>query len=155
MNMRNIKLVDALAKLGGTIANAMDADPDFTPCMRPASIVMDNVTALALKISEGELSERIEQVRELAEHVEEHHGAAPAPEIDATKLSATQLALCENMIDLAGVAYPALKKGNTDPTVNAYFYRSLAALAHSDSAATEWIEKYIETKAIAQKLLAR
>ena len=154
MNMRNIPLVGALAKLGGTITNAMDADPDFTPCTRPASIVMDNVTALALKISEDELNARLEQVRALAEHVEEHHGAAPAPEIDATKLSTTQLALCENMIDLAGFAYPALKKGATDPAVNAYFYRSLAALAHSDSAASEWIEKYAETRSLAQKLLA-
>ena len=154
MNLRNIKLVDALAKLGGTIANAMDADPEFTPCNRPAAIVMDNVTALALKISEDELSARIQQVLDLAEHVEEHHGAAPAPAVDGTLLSTTQMALIENMIDLAGVAYPALKKGNTDPEVNAYFYRGLASLAHSDAAATEWTEKYIATKAIAQKLFA-
>lgn len=155
MNRHNIELVGALVKLGGTITHAMDADPEFVPCGRPAGIVMDNVLALALSISANELAKRIQMVSTLAEHVEDHHGAAPARVIDATKLSAKQLALVENLIDLAGVAYPALKKDASDPNVNAYFYRALAALDGTDADAEVWIERYIATKTKAQKLLAQ
>ena len=152
MNKENIALAGALVGLGGTITNAMNADPEFVPCGRPAGIVMTNVAALDATMPASELNERVMQVLALMEHVGEHHGATVAGAYDASALSPVKESLLGALIELTGAALPALERGVNDREVSAYFYRSLAAVAADDAAAEGQLSKLSSIMERAQQL---
>lgn len=140
MNTKNAPLVNALVSLGGTITNAMDDDPEFVPCGRPAAFVMSNVAALAADQSAEELAQRVQATLGLAEHVSEHHGAKLASAYEG-EISPIKAELLDSLVELTGITAASLERGAFDPTVNAYFYRSLASIAGDDAAAEAQLSK--------------
>lgn len=126
-------LTNALIGLGGTITNAMNDDPEFVPCGRPAGIVMGNVAALGQNLSDEEYAARAQQVTALMEHVGDHHGAQVAGTYEG-ELTQVKTSLLDSLIELTDLTLPMLEAGAFAPEVNAFFYRSLAALAADDAA---------------------
>lgn len=141
MNKQNAALAGALVGLGGTITNAMNDNPEFVPCGRPAGIVMTNVAVLGDELPAGELAQRTQMVLALMNHVGEHHGAEVAGAYDASSLSPVKVALLDALTELTGLALPALQRGVNDRETSAYFYRSLAAVAADDAAAEAQLGK--------------
>ena len=152
MDARTLELAGALIGLGGTITNAMDADPDFTPCRRPAGIVMGNVAALGENLPDEEYAARTEQVLALMEHVGEHHGATVAGAHDASALTAEQEELLSALIELTATTLPKLEADVFSPEVNAFFYRSLATLAGDGSAVEGQLAKLASVQELARSL---
>lgn len=141
MTTLNPALTGALVALGGTITNAMNDDPEFVPCGRPAGIVMGNVQALGLNLSDEEYAARASQVLALADHVGDHHGAKVEPAYDASALSPVKEQLLDALIELSATTLPALERGINDRQVSAFFYRSLAAIAGEDKDAADQLDQ--------------
>ena len=133
MDNATATLANALIGLGRTITNAMNDDPEFVPCGRPAGIVMGNVAALGQNLSDEEYAARAQQVLALMEHVGDHHGAQVAGTYEG-ELTQVKTSLLDSLIELTDLTLPALEAGAFAPDVNAFFYRSLAALAADDAA---------------------
>lgn len=152
MNAANAPLAGALIGMGGTIASAMDANPEFVPCGRPAGVVMDNLMALDKELPAQELDERTQQVSWFIGHVHEHHGAPMVQPYDAGKLSPTQTELLDGLIDLAALALPTLQRGAVSQEVSRYLYQGLAAIARNETEVANKLATFDGIKRVAQEL---
>lgn len=148
----NAPLAGALIGMGGTIANAMDANPEFVPCGRPAGVVMDNLVALGEGLPAQELDERTQQVSWFIGHVHEHHGAPMVQSYDASELSSAQAELLDNLIELAALALPALQRGTVSQEVSRYLYQALAAIARGETEVANKLATFDGIKRVAQEL---
>lgn len=151
MSDPSIVLANALIGLGGTITNAMNDDPSFVPCGRPAAFVMGNLAALGENLPDAEFAARAQQTAALAEHVSDHHGARLASPY-AGELTPVKRELLNSLIELTGITLASLEGGAFSPEINAYLYRSLAALAVDDDAATAQLAQLADITAKAKAL---
>lgn len=125
MKTANTQLAGALVGLGGTITHAMNEIEDFVPCGHPASVVIDGLAALEADLPEDVLAERIESVRNFIQHVSEHRGVPAHAVADVSELSGSRKELFDYVEKIARKLKP---KGGLHQNVNAWLYRSLAAI---------------------------
>lgn len=125
MNTQNAQLAGALVGLGATITQAMDQIEDFVPCGHPASVVINGLASLDDSLSDDERAEQVSSVTGLIDHVSEKRGV-PAHQIaDVLELGGIKTQLLDELKHLAIAMKP---KTDTNPSVNAWMYRSLAAI---------------------------
>lgn len=125
MKTANTQLAGALVGLGGTITQAMNEIEDFIPCGHPASVVIDGLAALEADLPDDVLAERIESVRGFIQHVSEHRGVPAHDVADMSALSGSRKELFDHIEKIARKLKP---KGGLHQNVNAWLYRSLAAI---------------------------
>lgn len=125
MNTQNAQLAGALVGLGATITQAMDQIDDFVPCGHPASVVINGLAALDDSLTDDQRNEQVSSVTGLIDHVSEKRGV-PAHDIaNVLELGGIKTQLLDELKHLAIAMKP---KTDTNPSVNAWMYRSLAAI---------------------------
>lgn len=139
------QLVNALAGLGATITEAMDAIEGFVPCGHPALTVSNALVALDAD-DDAALTQQLETVKGFIDHVSENRGvtAHHGINVELTDPKANLFAAIREVGTLMQTA------GVKNTQVNEWVYRSLAALNDSDEATTE---KLAEAPAIKAALL--
>lgn len=151
MKAANHALAGALIGMGGTITNAMDANPGFMPCGRTAGVIIDNLSLLDTDIPADELAARTEEVLGFIDHVSAHRGVNPVPAHDAA-LTAAQIELLDALTELAAAVLPAAQAGTFSDKVDEYLYRSLAAIARGEEDVAAQLDKLDKIKATAASL---
>ncbi|MBM6689414.1 MULTISPECIES: hypothetical protein [Collinsella] len=125
MNAQNAQLAGALVGLGATITQAMDEIEDFVPCGHPATVVIDGLSSLNDRLTDDQRNDQVTTVTGLIDHVSEKRGVPAHPVIDVTELGSIKTQLLGELHDIACTVKP---KTNTHQGVNAWIYRSLAAI---------------------------
>lgn len=125
MNAENTQLAGALVGLGATITQAMDELEDFVPCGHPASVVIDGLSSLNENLSADQRNEQLTTVTDLTDHVSEKRGVPAHSIADLSELGSIKTAL---LGELQNVACAVKHKTNLNQGVNAWIYRSLAAI---------------------------
>ena len=121
------QLVNALAGLGATIAEAMDVIEGFVPCGHPALTVSNALVALNAD-DDAALAQQLETVKGFIDHVSENRGVTAHHDI-FVELTGSKANLFAAIREV-GVLMQTAGVKNTQ--VNEWVYRSLAALNDSD-----------------------
>lgn len=143
MNAQNAQLAGALVGLGATITQAMDEIEDFVPCGHPASVVIDGLAALDSSLSDEQRTERVSSVTDLIDHVSEKRGVPAHGIADVLELGGIKTRLLDELKYLAIAVKP---KGSRDEGLNAWIYRSLAAIEREGN--LEAAERMAEVRVI-------
>ncbi len=128
MNSDNAQLAGALVGLGATISQAMDEHEDFVPCGHPASVVFGGLASLDATMSEEERREQVDTVTALTNHVSEKRSVPAHDILDVLELGGVKTSLLGELQD---VAADVQRKEGSNEHVNAWIYRSLAAIERS------------------------
>ena len=139
------QLVNALAGLGATIAEAMDVIEGFVPCGHPALTVSNALVALDAD-DDAALAQQLETVKGFIDHVSENRGVT-AHHDASVELTGSKANLFAAIREVGTLMQTA---GVKNTQVNEWVYRSLAALNDSDEKAAE---KLAEAPAIKAALL--
>ena len=139
------QLVNALAGLGSTIAEAMDVIEGFVPCGHPALTVSNALVALGTD-DDAALAQQLETVEGFIDHVSENRGVTAHHDV-FVELAGPKADLFTAIREI-GVLMQTAGVKNTQ--VNEWVYRSLAALNDSDKKSAE---KLAEAPAIKVALL--
>ena len=139
------QLVNALAGLGATIAEAMDVIEGFVPCGHPAFTVSNALVALNAD-DDAALAQQLETVKGFIDHVSENRGVTAHHDI-FVELAGPKADLLAAIREVGALMQTA---GVKNTQVNEWVYRSLAALNDSDEAAAK---KLAEAPAIKAALL--
>lgn len=139
------QLVNALAGLGATIAEAMDVIEGFVPCGHPALTVSNALVALDTK-DDAALAQQLETVKGFIDHVSENRGVAAHHDL-FVELVGPKADLFAAIREVGALMQTA---GVKNTQVNEWVYRSLAALNDSDEKAAK---KLAEAPAIKAALL--
>ncbi len=134
MKTANIQLAGALVGLGGTITQAMNEIEDFIPCGHPAAVVIDGLAALESDLPEDVLAEKVASVKEFIQHVSEHRNVPAHEAADLSDLSGSREQLFEHIEDVARALKP---KGGLHQNINAWLYRSLAAVESTSESVSD------------------
>ena len=126
------QLVNALAGLGATIAEAMDVIEGFVPCGHPALTVSNALVALNAD-DDAALAQQLETVKGFIDHVSENRGVTAHHDlfVELVGPKADLLAAIREVGTLMQTA------GVKNTQVNEWVYRSLAALNDSDEKVAE------------------
>ena len=139
------QLVNALAGLGSTITEAMDAIEGFVPCGHPALTVSNALVALDAN-DDAALAQQLETVEGFIDHVSENRGVAAYHGIEV-ELAGPKADLLAAIFEVGALMQTA---GVKNTQVNEWVYRSLAALDSSEEKAAEQLA---ESHAIKAELL--
>lgn len=139
------QLVNALAGLGSTIAEAMDVIEGFVPCGHPALTVSNALVALDTE-DDAVLAQQLETVEGFIDHVSENRGVTAHHGINV-ELTGPKADLFAAIREVGTLMQTA---GVKNTQVNEWVYRSLAALNDSDEKAAD---KLTEAPAIKAALL--
>ena len=139
------QLVNALAGLGSTIAEAMDVIEGFVPCGHPALTVSNALVSLGTD-DDAALAQQLETVKGFIDHVSENRGVAAHHGINV-ELTGPKADLFAAIREVGTLMQTA---GVKNTQVNEWVYRSLAALNDSDEKAAD---KLTEAHAIKAALL--
>lgn len=139
------QLVNALAGLGSTIAEAMDAIEGFVPCGHPALTVSNALVALNAD-DDAALAQQLETVKGFIDHVSDNRGVTAHHDV-LVELAGPKADLFAAIREVGALMQTA---GVKNTQVNEWVYRSLAALNDSDEKAAE---KLAEAPAIKAALL--
>lgn len=139
------QLVNALAGLGSTIAEAMDVIEGFVPCGHPALTVSNALVSLGTD-DDAALAQQLETVKGFIDHVSENRGVAAHHGINV-ELTGPKADLFAAIREVGTLMQTA---GVKNTQVNEWVYRSLAALNDSDEKAAD---KLTEAPAIKAALL--
>ena len=139
------QLVNALAGLGATIAEAMDVIEGFVPCGHPA-LTVSNALVAPNADDDAALAQQLETVKGFIDHVSENRGVTAHHDI-FVELAGPKADLLAAIREVGALMQTA---GVKNTQVNEWVYRSLAALNDSDEAAAK---KLAEAPAIKAALL--
>lgn len=139
------QLVNALAGLGSTIAEAMDVIEGFVPCGHPALTVSNALVALSTD-DDAALAQQLETVKGFIDHVSENRGVTAHHDV-LVELAGPKADLFAAIREVGTLMQTA---GVKNTQVNEWVYRSLAALNDSNEKAAE---KLAEAPAIKAELL--
>lgn len=143
MNAQNAQLAGALVGLGATITQAMDEIEDFVPCGHPASVIIDGLSALDQTLSDEQRAEQMSTVTGLIDHVSEKRGVPAHSIADMLEIGGIKTQL---LGELQNVAAAVKGKTNENQNVNAWIYRSLAAIESTGT--LEAAERMAESQVI-------
>lgn len=143
MNTQNAQLAGALVGLGATITQAMDQIEDFVPCGHPATVVIDGLSALDKTMTDDQRTEQLNTVTGLIDHVSEKRGVDAHSIVDIDTIGSVKTSLLGELQDIASAIKP---KTNQDQGVNAWIYRSLAAIERKGT--LEAAERMAEARSI-------
>ena len=143
MNAQNAQLAGSLVGLGATITQAMDEIEDFVPCGHPASVIIDGLSALDKTLSDDQRNEHMNTVTGLIDHVSEKRGVPAHSIADMVELGGIKTQLLGELQD---VALAVKDKTNENQNVNAWIYRSLAAIERNGN--LEAAERMAEVQVI-------
>lgn len=128
MNADNAQLAGALVGLGATISQAMDEIEDFVPCGHPSAVVIDALASLDSSLADDERREQLDAVTGLIDHVSEKRNVPAHSIYDMMELGGIKTRLLGELQDVAVIAR---NKKELDSRLNAWMYRSLAAIERS------------------------